>query len=188
MTVDPHAAADAPPDAAASQDSSAPTPGVSVVVVILAVVVSLFAAGSIVLALMLRSERADRSAFATARERAATAAGQMLVNLDALSAPTIDADLKRVVAGSTGTFKKQFTGSQAQLKAYIVNQKISSHGVLQSVAVVRSDTDTATVLVAIDRTFKDAGHPQGLVANDRWKVSLEKHGGRWLAADLEPVA
>lgn len=157
-------------------------------VLALAVAVSVLAASSIVLALVLRSQRAERADFAKARNTAATAAGQLMVNLDALSAPTVDADMLRVVQGSTGTFKKQFTGSQTELKAYLVKQKITSKGELQSVAVVRSDADTATVLVAIDRTFKDAAHPQGVVANDRWKISLEKHGGRWLVAELEPVA
>jgi Mce-associated membrane protein len=54
--------------------------------------------------------------------------------------------------------------------------------------VVRADTDTATVLVAVDRTVKDSTDPQGAVAHDRWRVDLEKHGGRWLVSDLEPVA
>jgi Mce-associated membrane protein len=176
------------PLAEAAAPSEPPRRRAGVLVVALAVVVGLLAASSVVLALYLRSERADRDDFAKARSSATNAAGQLLVNLDALSAATIDRDMKRVVEGSTGTFRKQFTSSQQQLKAYILKQKITSSGELRSVAILRSDTDTATALVAIDRTFKDAAHPQGVVANDRWKVSLEKHGGRWLAANLEPVA
>lgn len=158
------------------------------VVIAVAAAVSLLVASSIALLLVLRYQHAERDDLAQARESAAAAAGRVLVNLDALSAPTIDADMKRVVDGATGTFKRQFTGSQKELKAYIVKQKSTSKGNLRSVAVVRSDLDTATVLVAIDRTFKDAANPNGVVANDRWKVSLERHGGKWLAAELEPVA
>jgi len=157
-------------------------------VIVLSVLAGLLAASSIALALVAKSERDDRAAFLSAREAAATAAGRLIVNLDALSAPTIDKDMRRVVDGATGTFKKQFTKSQKQLKTYVLQQKITSSGTLRSVGVIRSDTDTATVLVAVDRTFKDSGHPKGVVANDRWKVSLEKHGGRWLVAELEPVA
>lgn len=174
---------------AASDLESEPSPRrVRTLVLVLSVVAALLAAACIGFFLVARSEKADRAALRTARAAAASAAGQLVVNLDALSAGTVDADMKRVVLGSTGTFKSQFTKSQAQLRDYVVKQKISSQGDLQSVAVVRSDSDTATVLVAVDRTFKDSAHRDGVVANDRWKVSLEKHGGRWLVADLEPVS
>lgn len=173
-------AADEPQDAAPRR--------VGVAVLVLAVVAAMLAVACVALALVTRSQRAARSDFLAARNAAASAAGQLVVDLDALSAGTIDADLKRVVGLSTGTFKKQFTSSQAQLRTVVVQQKISSKGELRSVGVVRSDTDTATVIVAVDRTFKDVTHTSGVVANDRWKVELEKHGGRWLVSDLEPVA
>ena len=156
--------------------------------IVLSVVAALLAAACVALFLVARAEKADRAELRSAREAASAAAGELVVNLDALSASTVDADMKRVIAGSTGTFKSQFTKSQKELRDYIVKAKISSEGELRSVAVVRSDTDTATVLVAVDRTFKDSTHKDGVVANDRWKVTLEKHGGRWLVAELEPVA
>lgn len=157
-------------------------------VITLSVVAGLLAAAAIALALVSRSEQADRDDLAHARAAAVAAAGQLVINLDALSAPTVDRDMALVAAGATGRFREQFTGSQAQLKKFVVDGKISSQGKLVSEAVVRADTDTATVLVAVDRTFKDASHPDGVIAKDRWKVSLEKHHGRWLVADLEPVA
>jgi Mce-associated membrane protein len=157
-------------------------------VVVLGVVAALLAVACVALLLVLRSERKDRDEHDAAREAASAAASQLIINLDALSAATVDADMKRVLAGATGTFKKQFGTSQAQLKDFVVKQKITSKGEIRSVGVLRSDTDTATVLVAVDRTFKDSEHAEGVVANDRWKVDLEKHGGRWLVADLEPVA
>ncbi|MCU1586549.1 MAG: putative rane protein [Frankiales bacterium] len=174
---------------AAPDLESEPAPRrVRTLVLVLSVVAALLAAACVALFLVARAEKSDRADLRSAREAASRAAGELVVNLDALSSGTVDADMKRVVLGSTGTFKTQFTKSQAELRDYIVKQKISSEGELQSVAVIRSDTDTATVLVAVDRTFKDATHKDGVVANDRWKLDLEKHGGRWLVADLEPVA
>jgi Mce-associated membrane protein len=174
---------------AASDLESEPEPRrVRTLVVVLSAAACVLAAACIALFFVARAEKSDRADLAQAREAASRAAGELVVNLDALTAATIDADMKRVVAGSTGTFKSQFTTSQAQLRSYVVEQKISSEGELRSVAVIRSDSDTATVLVAVDRTFKDSTHKDGVVANDRWKVSLEKHGGRWLVAVLEPVS
>jgi Mce-associated membrane protein len=174
--------------AASDVESEAPPRRVRTLALVLSVIAVLLAAACIALFFVARAEKADRAELSQAREAASRAAGELVVNLDALSAATVDADMKLVVNGSTGTFKTQFTKSQAELRDYIVKQKISSEGELRSVAVIRSDTDTATVLVAVDRTFKDSTHKDGVVANDRWKVSLEKHGGRWLVADLEPVA
>jgi Mce-associated membrane protein len=176
------------PETVTAPDLDAPPVPRRTAVVVLSVVAAVLAAACIGLFLWAKDQKDDRAAFNQAREAASTAASQLVINLDALSAATIDADMKRVVDGATGTFKRQFSQSQSELKSYIVKQKISSKGELQSVAVIRSDTDTATVLVAVDRTFKDATHKDGVVANDRWKVTLEKHGGRWLVAELEPVA
>jgi Mce-associated membrane protein len=166
----------------------AASPGLGTTVVVLTVVAGLLAAASIALALLAKSQRDDRDAFATSRDAALSAGRQLILNLDALSAATIDADMKRVAHAATGTFYKQFTGSQADLKKYVVDRKTVSTGKILSAGVVRSDTDTATVLVAVDRTVKDSTSKAGVVAHDRWKMDLEKHGGRWLVADLQPVA
>ncbi len=140
-----------------------------------------------VLALVVKSHRDSRSASDAAREAALSAGRQAILNLDALSAGTIDKDLARVVAGATGSFKDQFVKAQGDLKSLIVAGKTTSKGTILSAGVVRSDLDTATVLVAVDRLVKDTEHPDGVTAHDRWKLSLEKHGGRWLVATLDAV-
>ena len=159
-----------------------------IAVVVLSSVAVLLVVSSIVLALVVRAHRTARSDLAEARQSALAAGRQAIINLDALSAPTIDRDLARVVAGATGTFKDQFSKSQATLKQLIVSRKTTSSGKIRSAAVVRSDTDTATVLVAVDRTVVDSTNKDGVVQNDRWKLVLEKHGGRWLVADLQGVS
>jgi Mce-associated membrane protein len=148
----------------------------------------LLVVASVVLALVVHSHRVARSDLAQAREAALVASRQAILDLDALSADTIDADLARVVADATGTFKEQFTKSQATLKQLVVSRKTSSSGVIRAAAVVRSDTDTASVLVAVDRTVVDSTNKDGVVQNDRWKVSLEKHEGHWLVSDLAAVS
>ena len=154
----------------------------------LSVVAALLAVASIALAALAASQRSDRDAFDSAREAALASGRQLILNLDALSASTIDTDMKRVADAATGTFRKQFTGSEVELRKYVVARRTVSNGQILAAGVVRSDSDTATVLVAVDRTVKDSTNKEGVVAHDRWKLDLEKHGGRWLVADLQPVS
>lgn len=156
-------------------------------VVALSAVAVLLAAASVGLAVTVKAHVDDRNALDTARNAAVAAARQEIVNLDSLSWDTVDADLKRVLDGATGTFKDQFTRAQKDLKPVVVQRKSQSSGQVLFAGVVRADTDTATVLVAVDRTVKDSTDPTGAVAHDRWRVDLEKHGGRWLVSDLQPV-
>ena len=146
------------------------------------------AAASIALGVTVLAHRSDTDALDQARNAALAAARQEIVNLDSLNHASIDADLKLVLEGATGTFKDQFTRAQGDLKSLIVQRKSVSTGTVVQAGIVRADTDTATVLVAVDRTVKDSSAGNGAVAHDRWRVDLEKHGGRWLVSDLQPVA
>ena len=156
--------------------------------VALAVVATLLLAASVALALTVKSHVDDQNALEDAREASLRAARQEIINLDSLAYSTIDRDLKRVLDGATGTFKDQFTRAQADLKAQVLERKSVSTGNVISAGVVRADTDTATVLVGAERTVRDSSSPTGGTAHDRWRVQLEKHGGRWLVSNLEPVA
>lgn len=157
-------------------------------VIALGVVAGLLASVSVALAVTVKGHLDDRDALDAARSAAVAAARQEIVNLDGLSWKTIDADLKRVLDGATGTFKDQFGRAQKDLKATVLERKSVSSGKVLFAGVVRADTETATVLVAVDRTVKDVTDPDGGVAHDRWRVDLEKHDGRWLVSDLQPVA
>lgn len=157
-------------------------------VIALAVAAGVLAVLCVVLAVVDRQERQDRNEAARARTAAAQAAGQLVLNLDSLSVTTVDADMKRVLAQATGQFKRQFSQSMPTLKRYVQERQIRSKGELKAVGVVRSDPVSATVIVAVDRTFQDKTTRQGVVQRDRWKLSLEKRGGTWLVAELDPVA
>ena len=155
---------------------------------VLSVLVVVLLVATLVLAWVVKGHRDDREALESAREAALRAGRQAILNLDALSAATVDADLKRVVDGATGDFKKQFTQAQSDLKSLVVARKTVSKGTILSAGVVRADLDSATVLVAVDRVVTDTTNTAGTTARDRWKVDLEKHGGRWLVSGLEGVA
>lgn len=141
-----------------------------------------------VLAVQQRSQTQHRQRLEDARAAAVRAARQEILNLDGLSAATIDRDLARVLDGATGPFGTEFRTSQANLKTIITTQKTVSSGSVIAAGVVRADDATATVLVAVDRRVKDTSNAQGVVAHDRWQLDLERHGGRWLVTELQPVS
>lgn len=178
----------APGDAPVGRGAVPLAPAARRWLVVLTVVGLVLVVASVVLAVVVKQHTDARSARDNARDDAVAAARQAILNLDALSAATIDADLKRVVDGATGTFKEQFTKAEPDLRSRILQLKTVSTGTVLSSAVVRSDTDTASVLLAVDRTVKDSSNTSGVVAHDRWRLDLEKHGGRWLVADLQPVS
>jgi Mce-associated membrane protein len=122
-----------------------------------------------------------------ARNAALAAGRQAIVNLDAISATTLDADLKRVEDGSTGSFKQLFTKSEATLRDLYPKQKTASTGTVRAAAVVKADLDTATLLIASDRSVTDVTTKTPSLQTSRWELVLERHGGQWLLADLEPV-
>lgn len=162
-------------------------PSTRTAVIVLSAVAAALLVACVVMAVLLLIRRNENSSLSAARDAAVAAARQEVLNLDSLSAATVDRDLKRVLDGSTGTFKDQFTRAEPDLKTLIVGRRSVTSGTIDSAAVVRADDSTATVLVAVDRSVTDSTDPNGAVTHDRWRVDLEKHGGRWLVADLQPV-
>lgn len=173
-----------PADESAPLDPRRRRVAISALAVLAAVLTVLCA----VLAVQQRSHSQHRQRLEDARAAAVRAARQEILNLDGLSAATIDRDLGRVLDGATGTFGTEFRKSQGNLKTIITTQKTVSSGAVVAAGVVRADDATATVLVAVDRRVKDTSNAQGVVAHDRWQLDLEQHGGRWLVTELQPVS
>ena len=157
----------------------------------LAVVASVLLVLAVVLGVLLivkvgpdhsRGERLDQ-----ARRDALSAGRQAIINLDAISAKTLDADLKRVEEVSTGKFKDLFTKSEGTLRELYPKQQTASTGTIRAAAVVSYDLDSVRLLIASDRTVTDVSSKNPVLQTSRWAVVMEKHGGRWLMADLEPV-
>lgn len=154
------------------------------VVVGLAVVLLVLAVATLLVAVL---HTPKDEALQDARTQALAAGRQVVINLDALNAATLDADLKRVEPTVTGTFKTQFVKAEATLRDLYPKRKTVSKGEIRAAAVVKADLDTATLLVASDRTFTDVDNKDPVLQTSRYELSMEKHGGRWLLADLEPV-
>ena len=96
-----------------------------------------------------------------ARQGALAAARQTTVDFVSISAETVDRDLQRIAAGATGEFKAEFTQGLPQVRAAVVENKVSSTGTILRAAVVSADLDSAVVLVAMDASVKNVGAPEG---------------------------
>ena len=171
-------------DTATSQPKRSASPALVGVVTGLAVVLLLLTVATLLVALL---HKPKDEALDDARTAALAAGRQVVINLDALNAATLDADLKRVEGAITGTFKTQFTKAEATLRQLYPTRKTVSRGEVRAAAFVKGDANSMTLLVASDRTFTDADNKDPVLQTSRYELVMEKHGGRWLLADLEPV-
>jgi len=124
---------------------------------------------------------------ADARQGALAAARQTTVDFVSISAETVDRDLQRIAAGSTGEFKEEFTSGLQQVRAAVVENKVSSTGTILRAAIVSADLDSAVVLVAMDASVKNVGAPEGRLSHYRIQVDVVLDGGRWLVSRLQFV-
>jgi Mce-associated membrane protein len=152
---------------------------------VLVVLSALLVVACVVLGWLVWSHKSDSSDLRDARAAALTAARQEVVNLHTISYKTVDADFARVIAGTTGTFKDQFSRAQTDLKPIILQSKAITSGKVLSAGLVKGDLDSATVVLGVDRTVTDATDPDGAVNHFRYRLTLEKHGGRWLVSKLD---
>jgi Mce-associated membrane protein len=129
----------------------------------------------------------DQRRMEDARQQALAAARQTTVNFVTISAATVDRDLQRVADGATGDFKDEFTRSEPQVRAAVVENKVDSRGTVLRAAVVSADRSSAVVLVAVDATVRNVNAPTGRLAHYRIRVDLAQVNGVWLVSTLEFV-
>jgi Mce-associated membrane protein len=126
---------------------------------------------------------------AEAHERALAAAKQTTVDFVSVSAASVDRDLQRILAGSTGDFKEEFSRGQAQVRAAVVENNVESRGTVLRAALVSGDLRRAVVLVAMDAVVRNTNAPQGRPSHYRIQVEVDRDRGtgRWLVSRLQFV-
>jgi len=121
------------------------------------------------------------------RAAAVAAARQGVQNFISISAQTVDRDVERVVAWSTGDFKEQYTNGIPQVKKVILDNGSTSKGEVLEAGLVSADRDSAVVLVVADATVTTKAQPKGQGRHFRIQVSMARQGGRWRIAELKFV-
>lgn len=122
-----------------------------------------------------------------ANQQALAAAKQACVDFVSVSAASVDRDLQRILAGTTGDFRDEFSRGQSQVRAAVVENNVQSQGTVLRAALLSGDRRRATVLVAIDATVRNTNAPDGRQSHYRIQVELVRTDGRWLVSRLQFV-
>lgn len=125
----------------------------------------------------------------TERDNAVVAtASDMAVNLVTLRHDSADADLARVIDGTTGPFREQFTGSADQFGALLSQGAVESTGEVRSAGIVEATDSHAVALAAVTSTVKNNEAPDGEIRVYRMKLTLDHIDDRWMVSNVEFVA
>ena len=118
------------------------------------------------------------------REEILQAARQQGVNITTLDHQSVDKDLARVLALSTGTFRTEFQAGTKDLIDLVVKNKAVSTGEVLSAGIVTDDSDSARVLVVADATVSNSASAEQQVRHYRMQLDLVRRGDRWLTSTL----
>jgi Mce-associated membrane protein len=121
------------------------------------------------------------------RQGILAAARQSALNFTSLDYRHYDRDSANVLAGATGEFKKQFTAQTDQLTKLVAQNRSVSQGQVLEAGIVRSDEDSARVLVVADSKVTNTAAPEGEARTYRLQLDLVHKDGRWLTSDVEFV-
>lgn len=158
--------------------SGGPAGRVVLAMLALVVVVALVATGALAPKISAAGARDDQ------RDEVLHAARQQTVNFTTLDYRHLDRDLGRVLAGSTGDFRKQFQAGTKNLTQLVTANKAVSKGEVLEAGLVSSDNDSARVLVVADSDVVNAANPKGEKRHYRIQLDLVRQQDSWLVSDL----
>jgi len=148
--------------------------------------VALVLAALVAVGLVARATLADR-ADQSARAGALGAARQLATSFTTMDYRTYDRDAKRVLDGSAGQLRQQFTDSTGELKKAMTANRSTTRGRVLEAAVVDADRDSARVLLVVDADVTNTAAPTPSARHYRIQLDLARHGSRWLGTDLSFV-
>ncbi|CAL9596997.1 putative protein [Streptomyces sp. enrichment culture] len=121
------------------------------------------------------------------RQDILAAARQSALNFTSLDYRHYDRDSANVLKGATGEFREQFAGQTEQLTKLVAQNKSVSEGQVLEAGLVRSDEDSARVLVVADSKVTNVAAPKGESRTYRLQLDLVRVDGRWLTSAVEFV-
>ncbi|MFE6621363.1 hypothetical protein ACFZBP_35075 [Streptomyces sp. NPDC008086] len=121
------------------------------------------------------------------RQDVLSAARQSALNFTSLDYRHYARDSANVLSSATGDFKKQFAAQTKQLTELVARNKSVSEGQVLEAGIVRSDADSARVLVVADSRVTNTAVPQGEARTYRLQLDLVREDGHWLTSDVEFV-
>ncbi|MBA9001314.1 hypothetical protein [Thermomonospora cellulosilytica] len=120
-----------------------------------------------------------------ARKQVMFAAAQAAQDLSSYDYRTVDSDLRRAAAHTTGKFKDEFARTTPQVKANAARQQVVTEGIALKTGVERVDGDEAVAIVFLNQETAKAATAQRLPSQFRLRLTMRKVDGRWLVEKLE---
>ncbi|HEX4654977.1 MAG TPA: hypothetical protein VH274_04470 [Mycobacteriales bacterium] len=139
------------------------------------------------LAAVAAKQVSDREATVSVRGQALAAGRQIAVDFAAYDYRHLQADFKRVVDESTGSFKSQYATQSAGIQDLVIKAKAVSTAEIASAGVVDAGPRTASVVVAVNRTISNTSVPNGQKDSFGLEIQLRLVAGRWLASQVKPL-
>lgn len=122
------------------------------------------------------------------RRAAVQVAKAHAMHLMSISHDSVDQDIRRLLATSTGPAKEAYTRNAAKLKATTVDDKVVQTGVLRAAGLVSMEGGVARVLVVADVLIRWEGSKTPAQERFyRWDMKVTKVGGTWLVSEAEQV-
>ncbi|NRQ30796.1 hypothetical protein HII36_02945 [Nonomuraea sp. NN258] len=157
---------------------------VHIVIGVLSALLALLVAAGVWISVQARGEqvRADD------KQAVLLAAGTHAKNLLSLNYKTVDADVKRLLASSTGGARAEYVANAERLKSTTVANKVVQQGVLRATGLVSLAEGTAKVLVVADVEIRwDGSKSPPQERFYRWSMDVTKVGGVWLVSKAVQV-
>jgi Mce-associated membrane protein len=155
--------------------------GFSTVIAVLAVLTIALGAGTTVLGLKVKEQRATQQAAKEATFASSHAAQKM----SSYDYRTLDTDLKAASALTTGKLHTQYGKLADQLKTVAVQQQAVSNTTVMKIGVVSATPDKVVTLVYANRSSATkSDKEQRLPEPLRIKMTMVKKDGKWLASEV----
>lgn len=169
-------------DAAAQ---SAPAPGRARPVLAFCAVFTVLALALAAVAIWLGLGLQARQRQDADRQAALHAARLAAADLMTINYRTVDSDLARIIAISTGAFRSEVVSAQQALIQQVRGaQSVSTANVLAAGLTGDVSGGTAQVIVVVDATITSKNAPNGVVDHYRETVTVSRVGSRWLASEV----
>lgn len=119
------------------------------------------------------------------RQDVLAAARQQAVNLTSQDYTSIDADLDRMVHGTTGALADDLGKQRSRYRDTFTKNKLKAQGSATDAALVTIRDRVATALVAVDQVVRsDVKDKQPQTRHYRLELDMTQVDGRWLASGL----
>lgn len=140
--------------------------------------------------------RHDASVTSDRADAVTTAARKATIAFLDVDYRDMDPRVKKVLALSTGTFRKQYNDTAVNLTAAARQGQAVSSGVIRYIGISALGPDSATVFVAADSTVTNLAMQQAQQAGQkvddkryyRFQLNLAQVDGHWLLSDLQFVS